>query len=241
MLREPRDRSGLLAMVVWLLPRSRWKTLLLNALGNEIDTDVTVGPNLVIGCGPFRIGKGVAFGSLNAFRNMAEVVIGAGSFVGNLNTVSAHPDYQKETEWAGRLLLAPESGITSRHYLDCSGEIRIGTFGMVAGVKSVLQSHELDLRRNEATIGRISIGEYAFTATRVVVVKDAHVPPRSVLSAGSVMLRGDTCGKEGVFSGNPARFVKDFSDAKWMSRTELNTPVKFAEDHPERDVVGAVD
>lgn len=227
--------------MVWLLPRSQWKTKLLNLLGNRIACDVTVGPNLVIGCGPFVIGEGVAFGSLNAFRNMAEVRIGAGSFLGNLNSVSAHPDYQHQTDWAGRLILAPQSGITSRHYLDCSGEIRIGRMGMVAGVKSVLQSHELNLRRNEATIGRISIGEYAFTASRVVIVKDAHVPARSVLSAGSVMLRGDTRGQEGVFGGNPARFVKEFTDAKWMTRSELNTPVGFSTDGRAPDMAGAVD
>ncbi|ADG79211.1 putative protein OS=Tsukamurella paurometabola (strain ATCC 8368 / DSM / CCUG 35730 /CIP 100753 / JCM 10117 / KCTC 9821 / NBRC 16120 / NCIMB 702349/ NCTC 13040) OX=521096 GN=Tpau_2608 PE=4 SV=1 [Tsukamurella paurometabola] len=35
-LRSPQDRSGLLALVVWLLPGSRLKTRLLNALGNDI-------------------------------------------------------------------------------------------------------------------------------------------------------------------------------------------------------------
>ncbi|TWS17967.1 hypothetical protein FK529_17940 [Tsukamurella asaccharolytica] len=227
-LRKPEDRSGLVALIVWLLPGSRLKTRLLNALGNDIHPDVTIGPNIVVACGPFRVSERARVGALNTFRNMAEVRIGAGCFLGNLNSVTAHPDFQPDHPWAGRLILDPESGVTSRHYLDCSGEIRIHRMAAIGGVQSILQSHEIDLRRNEPSIGRISIGEYGLTATRALVLKDAHVPPRSVLAAGGVLMRGDTEGKEGVYAGNPARFVKELRDAKWMSRSELDTPVRRA-------------
>ncbi|ADG79208.1 putative protein OS=Tsukamurella paurometabola (strain ATCC 8368 / DSM / CCUG 35730 /CIP 100753 / JCM 10117 / KCTC 9821 / NBRC 16120 / NCIMB 702349/ NCTC 13040) OX=521096 GN=Tpau_2605 PE=4 SV=1 [Tsukamurella paurometabola] len=165
-------------------------------------------------------------GSLNVFRNLSEVQIGEGCFFGNLNSITAHPDFQRATPWAGRLVMAAESGITSRHYLDCSGEITVCRMAAIGGVQSIMQSHEIDLRRNEPSIGRISIGEHSLTATRVLILKDAHLPPRSVLAAGAVLTRGDTGEKEGVYAGNPARFVKVLGAAKWMSRSELDTPVR---------------
>jgi hypothetical protein len=47
-----------LSLFAWLLPASSLKTWALRKLGNDIADDAIIGPNLVIGCGRFRVGVG---------------------------------------------------------------------------------------------------------------------------------------------------------------------------------------
>jgi hypothetical protein len=57
-----------LSLFAWLLPASSLKTWALRKLGNDIADDAIIGPNLVIGCGRFRVGEGTVIGPFNLFR-----------------------------------------------------------------------------------------------------------------------------------------------------------------------------
>ena len=47
-----------LSLFAWLLPSCRFKLWALRSLGNQIGSDVVLGPNLVVGCGRFEIADG---------------------------------------------------------------------------------------------------------------------------------------------------------------------------------------
>jgi acetyltransferase-like isoleucine patch superfamily enzyme len=221
-----------LSLVAWLLPASRRKNRLLCFLGNDVDPDAQIRPNIVIGCGPFHIDGGAEISSFNLFKNMSRVEMGRNSFIGRFNQISASPSYQRLDGDAGTLVLGAGAGIVNRHYLDCSGQIRVGEMAMIAGIRTIFQSHELDLVENKATVGIIEIGSYSFTSTACVILKGAVLPPKSLLAAGSVLTRpkvGATL-LPGVFGGTPAKWLRECPDGEWWRRTEVHTPVKWTDE-----------
>lgn len=43
------------------------------------------------------------------------------------------------------LILEESAGITSRHYIDCNGGVYIGAFTTVAGIKSQILTHSINI------------------------------------------------------------------------------------------------
>ncbi len=224
-MKSTRTPNPVLSLVFWMLPAGAVKNMVLRLLGNEIGRGADLGPNLVLRCGRFSCGAGSSIGAFNVFRNLAAVELGDHAFIGGFNQVTAAPAYQRIDRDAGRLVLAAGAGIVNRHYLDCSGGIRLGRMAMLAGVRSIFQSHELDLRHNRATAAPIAVGEFTFTGTRVLVLAGASVPARSIVAAGSVWVRGSDPARPGLHAGNPARWIKPVADWEWMSRRDVHTPV----------------
>ncbi len=222
---DARFPNARLSLVAWLLPASGLKNLLLRRLGNQIGAGVRVGPTLVLRCGRFRLGDGASIGTGNVFRNVAAVELGPEAFIGGFNQITAAPGHRRVDPSAGRLVLGRGAGVINRHYLDCSGRIEIGEMAMIAGIRSILQSHELDLETNRAGIADIVIGERTFTGTKVLVLSGAVIPPRSVLAAGSTWPRTAGVAEPGLYAGTPARRIKGVEDWAWPNRVEIHTPV----------------
>lgn len=224
--RLPSPVVRVVSMIVWLLPASTGKNRLLRSLGHTVGDDVRIGPTVVLGGGRFEFGDRSSVGSFNVFRNLRRVELGSDAFIGGYNQMTAAPEYRDVDALAGTLVLANRAGIINRHYLDCSGRIEVGEMSMIGGIKSVLQTHELDLASDTTTIGTIKIGEFAFTGTGVILLQGAVIPDRSVLAAGSTRLRSaESDLPDSLYAGSPARRIKDISDWKWPRRTEIHTPV----------------
>jgi len=105
------------------------------------------------------------------------------------------------------LLMIGESCITDRHYFDCSGHVILRPFSTFGGLKSIVQSHELDFADNKTEPGRIVLGGNAVTTAGCILLKDSYLPERSVLAAGSVLPRARralTCRPPG-FTAGPRR------------------------------------
>jgi acetyltransferase-like isoleucine patch superfamily enzyme len=199
----------------------------LRRLGNQIGRNVALGPTLTLGCGPFTIGDEASIMSFNSFRRMSSVEIGPRSFIGNLNQFSAAPGYQQFSQLVGKLILGESCIITNRHYFDCSGQIIMRPFSGIGGLRSIFQSHEIDLEDNETTVGRIVLGENAMTGTACVLLKDAYLPERSILAAGSLLTKAkqtDNLPARGLYAGVPARFIREVNPMKWWDRQSFNTP-----------------
>ncbi|NKX87506.1 acyltransferase [Nocardia coubleae] len=218
--------SVLAQAVLWLLPAGSAKNALLRRFGHHIGSDVRFGPALVLNCRRFAIADGVTVGAGNVFRGMNEVRLGRDVMIGSWNWVSAHPGYQGYSDRAGRLIVGDGTFITSRHYLDCSGTIEIGEWSAIAGQRSTLQTHELDVVTNETTVGQVRIGDRALVATGCLMLRGTSLPDRSVLAAGSTMARQkpDTVLEQGLWGGSPARFIKPIQ-GEWFDRTSIHTDV----------------
>ncbi|MGJ0117903.1 acyltransferase [Williamsia sp. MIQD14] len=213
-------------MFLWLLPASRFKNQLLRLTGDVIGRRVHLGPTIVLGPVRFHLADGSSIGTLNLIRGLRLVRLDDDAFIGNLNQFTAAPEYRLADPTLGSVHLRRGAGIINRHYLDCSGRLEVGSMSMIAGIRSVLQTHGLDLQDNIARAGTIVIGERTFTATGVVMVADSYLPDRSFLASGATRTRtdpGDPCGR--LYAGTPARPVKDVSSWTWFTRTDIHTPV----------------
>ncbi|MBD0864081.1 hypothetical protein IA539_23230 [Gordonia sp. zg691] len=221
-----------LSLLVWLLPPSGVKNTLLRVLGNSVGDDVTIGPNLVVGCGFFHIGDRCVISPFNVFRQLAAVQMEKDNFIGRLNQFTAAPSYQKFSDRAGVLSMAEQSAVTNRHYFDCSGRVDMEPYSAVGGTRSILQSHEIDIVENRTTIGTITIGERSLTATACLVLKNARIPAFSLVAAGSVVTASsdESPGDAGLYAGAPARWRRELPECKWWYRTSYATPVREVRD-----------
>jgi acetyltransferase-like isoleucine patch superfamily enzyme len=226
-----------LSLFAWLLPNCRFKLWALRSLGNQIGSDVVLGPNLVVGCGRFEIADGAAIMQFNTFRALSRVELGPLSHIGNFNYFSAAPDYQQFSPWVGRLMIGEGAIITNRHYFDCSGQVILGPYAAVSGLKCILQTHELDLADNISGVGRIVLESKAVASTGCILLKDSYLPEKSVLAAGSVLVRpkeGADMPASGLYGGSPARFIKERDKSDWWDRADVHTPVTAFDDEKFR-------
>ncbi|MGV0795035.1 acyltransferase [Mycolicibacterium sp. XJ1819] len=221
---QPRP-NALLSLFAWLLPSGPFKLWALRKLGNRIGDDVVIGPTLVLGCGPFWIGDHSAIGAGNTFRHLRHVRMAANTGLGNWNYITAQIAYQKFSDYVGIFIVEELSGITSRHYLDCGGQIVLRRNSGVGGLKSILQSHEIDLQKNETTVGQIILEENSMTGTGCILLKGARLPEKSVLAAGSVLIksRDDALKPCGLYAGSPAKYVRELKDFAFWDRTVFYT------------------
>jgi acetyltransferase-like isoleucine patch superfamily enzyme len=220
-----------LSLFAWLLPNCAFKLWALRSLGNHIGRDVVVGPNLVFNCGRFSIADGGAINHFNIFRELSSIELGPRSFIGHFNYFTAAPGYQQYSQWVGKLIVGESAFVMNRHYFDCSGQVILRPYSAVSGLKSIFQSHEVDLANNTTEPGRIVLGSYAVTSTACILLKDAYLPERSVLAAGSVLLRakeGVELPASGLYGGIPARFIKKHDLSDWWDRPDNSTlPLPF--------------
>ncbi|WP_375482278.1 hypothetical protein [uncultured Mycobacterium sp.] len=215
-----------LSLIAWLLPSCGFKLWALRSLGNHIGHDVVLGPNLVLNCGPFSIADRAAIMNFNIFRQLASIELGPQSSIGNFNQFTAAPEYQRYSPLVGKLIISEYGVFTNRHYVDCSGQVILRPFAAVGGIKSIIQSHELDFADNKTEPGRIVLGRNAVTSTGCILLKDSYLPERSVLAAGSLLPKArdrDNMAVCGLYGGTPARFIKEIKEYQWWDRPKTTT------------------
>ncbi|MBD0863110.1 hypothetical protein IA539_18160 [Gordonia sp. zg691] len=210
---------------VWLFPPCRLKNRLLNALGNDISASAVIWPVLVLSCGRFEIADDVSLMPFSAFRRMNRVEVGPRSMIGLFNSITASPEYQRFDDRAGTLRIGESAGITNRHYLDCSGRIELSDGAAIGGIRSIFQSHELDIVLNRPTIGTIVVGENSLTGSSCIVAKGVHIPSRSYVGMGSVVIQSaiGADGRPGLYAGSPARWRRELPDCEWWHRRDTHT------------------
>ncbi|OBG26730.1 hypothetical protein A5764_04805 [Mycobacterium sp. 852002-51057_SCH5723018] len=230
---SPKKPNKYLSLIIWLLPSGGFKRWALRALGNDIADDAVIGPILVLGCGVFSLGNGSIISGFNIFKGLAHVRLDSRNFIGSWNQFTAAPEYQIYSDHVGMLWMKEQSFVANRHYIDCSGQVILGPYSALGGIKSIIQSHELDIADNKTTVGRVVLGKYAVTSTACVMLKDSYLPDRSMLAAGALLVKakeGSELPTSGLYAGAPARFVKEVGEFAWWDRESHYTPVTAFDD-----------
>lgn len=111
------------------------------------------------------------------------------------------------------LILGRSAGITSRHFIDCNGGVYIGDFTTVAGIRSQILTHSIDVYNNRQDAKPVKIGRYCFLGTGCILLPGSVLPDYSILGAGSVLPKKlDKAGC--LYAGSPAKFVKELDIEK---------------------------
>jgi acetyltransferase-like isoleucine patch superfamily enzyme len=228
-----RKPNKYLSLIIWLLPNSGVKRWALRALGNNIAESATTGSTLVLGCGTFSLGDDCIVSKFNIFKGLAHIRMDGKNFIGSWNQFTAASEFQNYSDRVGLLWMKEQSFVTNRHYIDCSGQVILEPYAAVGGIKSIIQTHELDIAENVTTVGRVVFGEKAVSSTACVMLKDSYLPKRSMLAAGAVLVKakpGGNLPESGLYAGAPARFVKEIKDFVWWTRDSYYTPVTGVDD-----------
>ena len=189
-------------------------------LGAHIAADATVGISL-IDADRIELGPNCSIGHFSAFRNLDVLVLEKDARIGTFNWIfgaRGTQHFARRPERISALALGEGASVTSRHILDCTDRIDIGAFATVAGFRSQVLTHSIDVTSNRQDCEPVVIGPYSFIGTSTTLLKGARFPAKSVLAAGSVY---STRGGEElqIYSGVPAVPVKRLAEnAEYMRR-----------------------
>ncbi|MEI7977943.1 MAG: acyltransferase [Bacteroidota bacterium] len=157
---------------------------------------------------------------LNKIHLMNGAKIGRGNWITGFSLKGNSKHFTHQTNRKPELILGEESAITKNHHFDCTHQILIGKFTTIAGYRSQFLTHSINIEMNRQDSLPITIGNYCFVGTNVVVVGGSELPSFSVLGAKSLLNKVHE--KEYfLYGGVPVTPIKEIhKTAKYFLRTE---------------------
>lgn len=177
----------------------------------------------VLYCKHVDLGPGSFIGHLNIIKGLDTLKMDAYSIIGNLNWITGFPSsdnshFSHQIDRKPILYIGEHSAITSRHIIDCTNSVTIGKFTTVAGYRSVILTHSINLGNNIQEAHPINIGEYCFLGTCCTLLGGSNLPDYSVLGANSLLNRVFD-DRYVLYGGIPAKAVKRLDpSSKYFNR-----------------------
>lgn len=210
--------AALLVPLPWFLKRPLMQSL----LGYRLHPASRIGLS-IISAAEVELGEGARIGHFNVVKGLSRLELGPHSIISQLNWITGFPagpsrHFAHQPDRKPTLRLAEHSAVTSRHLLDCTGGISIGRFTTVAGFRSQILTHSIDLAANRQNSAPVEIGAYCFVGSASIILSGAKLPDYCVLGAGAV-LANPVEETHTLYAGVPARAVKKLpADWKYFTR-----------------------
>jgi acetyltransferase-like isoleucine patch superfamily enzyme len=189
--------------------------------GWEIDPTAYIGRSLIM-VRQLSMGPDSNIGSLNLIRGLDELRLEKGAAIATRNWIFAHPIAEQVFDSPDRrpsLLLGEWAKITNGHIIDCTDRVEFGDHAALAGFRSQILTHSLDLVRDVQVTAPVELGERCAVMSGCMLLAGTRVPARSIVSAGSVITTKLT--KEHTFyRGNPAEAVRELPKLRYFERGE---------------------
>lgn len=155
---------------------------------------------------------GASIGPRNRVRGLDELRLGEGASIAEGNSITAFPSHADVFPHSPRrrpvLILGAWAMITHGHEIDCSDRVELEAHARLAGFRSQILTHSLDLVRDRFVTTPVVLGERCAVMSGCILLNGSRVPPRSIVSAGSVVTTRLT--KDLTFyRGNPAEAVRE--------------------------------
>jgi acetyltransferase-like isoleucine patch superfamily enzyme len=169
--------------------------------------------------------SGAKIGHLTVCRGLERLTLGEHATVGRLNWISAYPrdgsgHFAHRTDRQPNLTLEEHAAITNRHIIDCTDQVTIGRYATVAGFRSQILTHSIDLAECRQDAKPIHIGCYAFVGTACTLLGGARVPDYSIVAANS-LLHAAYEEPYRLYAGVPAKAVAELDrNLKYFTRTK---------------------
>jgi acetyltransferase-like isoleucine patch superfamily enzyme len=214
-----------LKLLTFLLPWSLRRIALQSWFGYDIHPSARIGLSWIFP-GKLVMGIGSKIDHLTVAINLDRLVMGEKSKIGRGNWITGFPTnstsrhFRHKLDRKAELHLGEFAAITKNHHIDCTDSITIGRFTTIAGYNSQLLTHSIDIYESRQDCAGITIGEYAFVGTNVVILGGASLPSYSVLGAKSLLNKGYT-DEWMLYAGVPAKATSDLPRyAKYFTRTD---------------------
>ena len=164
-------------------------------------------------------------GHLTVCKGLSLLKIEKHASIGRLNWISAYPlgaptHFVHLPDRQPQLALREHAAITHRHIIDCTDRITIGRFSTLAGFRSQLLTHSIDLVTCRQDAKAINIGEYCFIGTACTILGGTVIPDHSVVGANA-LLNAIYRDSYRLYAGVPAREVSRLDPGmKYFTRTK---------------------
>jgi acetyltransferase-like isoleucine patch superfamily enzyme len=207
-----------------LLPWSLKRPLLQRLFGFQLAPSAHIGLAWIYPRN-LRMAEGSRIAALTVAVNLDVLELGEQASIGRSNwitgfsTGTASPHFAHQRSRRAELLLGAHAAITKHHHIDCTNRVSIGAFSTIAGYRTQLLSHSIDLHHNRQHSEPISIGGHCFVGTACVILGGSVLPDHSVLGALSLLNKAHN-EPWGLYAGQPARWVKAIDhSAAYFRRT----------------------
>jgi carbonic anhydrase/acetyltransferase-like protein (isoleucine patch superfamily) len=211
--------KGTIVLMPWPIKRF----LLQRFYGYQLDPSACIGlawvyPRHLIMASGSRIASLTVAVNLDALNLDEHATIGRGNWITGFASGTSSPHFAHQPDRRAELHLGAHAAITKHHHIDATNRISIGPFTTIAGYRSQLLSHAIDLQHNRQHSEPITIGAYCFVGTSCVFLGGSTLPDHCVLGALSLLNKAYT-EPWGLYAGQPARRLKAIdSCAAYFSR-----------------------
>lgn len=168
-----------------------------------------------------------ASSSIDSFTvavNLDSITLGHHSRIGRSNwitgfpTLTNSPHFRHQSNRRAELILGDHSAISKCHHIDCTNLVSIGAYTTIAGYRTQILTHSIDIKIGRQHSKPISIGSYCFIGTNCILLGGASLPNYSILGASSILNKAHL-EPYTLYAGHPARAVKCLDQSsKYFSR-----------------------
>lgn len=198
--------------------------------GFKIHKTARIGFSLIL-CNELTMGENTRIGHLTVIKPIDRVYMAAYSRIGAMNFITGYDTsedgyakkvgfYRHVTDRKCELVLDEDAAITSRHIIDCNGGVYFGAHSLLAGMRSQILTHAIDIYNCRQDAQPVKIGNYVFIGTGCIILKGTEIPDYTIVGAGAV-LNKKYAESYKVYGGVPATVKKDLTNEniKFFSRS----------------------
>ncbi|UTI62610.1 hypothetical protein NBH00_14715 [Paraconexibacter antarcticus] len=213
------------AVLMILLPAAWRPAFARRLLGWDVHPTAYIGRSIIV-AQRVTLGPGAIIGPWNLIRDLEELRLGAGAQIASRNRIAGLPPgtsvFRHSPNRDPSLVLDDHAEITVGHEIDCCDRVHLHRHAVIAGVRSQVLTHSLNLVRDRQETGPVVIGEHSAIMTGCIIASGTCVPARCIVSAGSVVNTKLT--RELTFyRGNPAEPVRELPARLQFFRRGENT------------------
>lgn len=213
-----------ITLIILFFPWIIRKRLYRKLFGYQISNSAYIGFSWIFP-DELKLADNARIGSFTVCKNIKILDLGVNARLGSLNWITGFPilegytgHFSNELDRLPGLFMEQHSAITGRHIIDCTNTINIGAFSTVAGLRSQLLTHSIDIENSRQVSERIEIGKYCFIGTNSIVLKGSKVPDYSIFGSMSLINKKYEEGFS-LYGGVPAKKIKNLSrEYEYFSR-----------------------
>lgn len=198
-----------------------------NFFGFSLHKNSRIGYSIIL-CKKLEMDELSRIGNFNFINKIDKIKLGKDAGIGSFNYVTGMPSKNKKffkhvENRKCELIMGAHSGITSRHFIDCTCGIYLDEYTTIIGIRTQIFTHSIDIYNNRQDASKINIGKYCLVGTNCTLLPGSSLPDYSILSAHS-LLNKTHVEPLTLYGGTPAIKIKELeqNEIKYFSRTKGN-------------------
>ena len=209
-------------LLMIVLPQSAKRWVGRRFLGWDIHPTAHVGRSLIM-VKHLTMGPESFIGPFNVIRDLEHLTKGRGANIASRHWIIGIPldsaIYPQGRKRDPSLIMGDWAMITVAHDIDCADRVELKDHAVIAGFKSSILTHSLNLVSDKFVTGKVELGERAVLMSNCTMQTGTRIPARSIVSAGSVV-NTRLKAEQTFYRGNPAEAVRELPDTLGFYRRE---------------------